>query len=57
MIMDNNVKSRYEKPLVEVLEIELESSILAGSGDPTITNPDMGWGAKERRGTWGDLWN
>ena len=57
MIMDNNVKLRYEKPLVEVLGIELESSILAGSGDPTITNPDMGWGAKEKRGTWGDLWN
>lgn len=57
MIMDNNVKQRYEKPLMEDLEVELESSILTGSGDPTITNPDMGWGAKEKRGTWGNLWS
>jgi len=57
MIMDNNVKQRYEKPLAEVLEIELDSSILAGSGDPTITNPDMGWGASERKGVWGNRWD
>lgn len=57
MIMDNNLKQRYEKPLMEDLEVELELSILTGSGDPTITNPDMGWGVKERRGTWGNLWS
>lgn len=55
-IMDNNAKLSYEKPLVEVLEFELETSILTGSGDPTITNPDMGWGAQEKRGSWGNFW-
>lgn len=47
----------YEKPQIEVLEMELESAILTASGDPTVTTPDMGWGAREKRGTWGDLWN
>ena len=53
--MGSNAKTLYVKPQMEALEIKLESSILTGSGDPTITNPDMGWGAKERRGSWGNL--
>ena len=53
--MGSNAKTLYVKPQMEVLEIKFELSILTGSGDPTITNPDMGWGAKERRGSWGNL--
>lgn len=33
----------YEAPQVEVLEVEVEKEF-AVSEDPTITNPDMGWG-------------
>ena len=54
--MDNNTKRVYETPQMKILGIELKSSILTVSGDPTITNPDMGWGAKERRGSWDDPW-
>lgn len=43
-------------PQMVVLEVELEFSILTGSGDPTITNPDMEWGVRERRGSWGNFW-
>lgn len=33
----------YETPQVEVLEVQVEKGF-AVSEDPTITNPDMGWG-------------
>ena len=51
----NQKKRYYEKPQIEVVEMELQNLLLASS-DPTITNPDMEWGAKEKRGTWGNLW-
>ena len=50
------LKRHYEKPQMKIVEMELKISILAGSGDPTITNPDMGWGVNEKRGSWGNLW-
>lgn len=36
------VKEVYEKPQIEVIEMEMESSILAGSGEDY--NPGGGWG-------------
>ena len=33
----------YEVPQVEIIEVTVEKGF-AVSGDPTITNPDMGWG-------------
>ena len=54
--MDNKKKNHYESPKMTTSEIELKTSILAGSGDPTITNPDMGWGVNEKRDSWGNLW-
>ena len=33
----------YETPQVEVIEVEVEKGF-ATTDDPTITNPDMGWG-------------
>lgn len=32
----------YEPPQVYLIEVEVEQGFNA-SGDPTITNPDMGW--------------
>jgi hypothetical protein len=37
----------YETPQMSVVELLLEQAILQASGDPddpTVTNPDMGWG-------------
>ena len=34
----------YEAPKMSVVELLLEQAILQASGDPTITNPGMGWG-------------
>lgn len=39
-------KKFYETPQVSVINLEVEK-MCATSGDPTITNPDMGWGARE----------
>lgn len=39
-------KKFYETPQVSVVNVEVEK-MCATSGDPTITNPDMGWGARE----------
>ena len=33
----------YEVPKVEIYEVEVEKGF-AQSEDPSITNPDMGWG-------------
>lgn len=46
----------YKAPLIKEIVVEVET-VIATSGDPIITNPDMGWGQKERRGEWGNLWN
>ena len=47
-----NVANKKEKPCylhpqMDVLFIETSKHLLSGSGDPTITNPDMGWGARD----------
>lgn len=34
----------YVAPQMSVIELLLEQTILQTSGDPEITNPDMGWG-------------
>ena len=36
----------YESPQIVILEMEIEQGF-STSGDPTITNPDMGWGDDE----------
>ncbi|MBQ8806940.1 MAG: hypothetical protein IJZ68_10915 [Bacteroidaceae bacterium] len=59
-----NVKERlyYVKPQIDVSNVGLDLEILKGSdvpggGDPTINNPEMGWGdAKDRGDSWGDMW-
>ena len=33
----------YQPPKLEVIEVKVEKGF-ATSDDPTITNPDMGWG-------------
>ena len=33
----------YQSPNIEIIEIEVEKGF-GTSDDPTITNPDMGWG-------------
>ena len=33
----------YETPQMSVIELVLEQAVLSAS-DPTITNPNMGWG-------------
>ena len=35
----------YETPKVAVIKIAA-TNLCTTSGDPTITNPDMGWGAR-----------
>lgn len=35
--------SVYETPQINIIELQLEQAVLQGS-DPTVTNPDMGWG-------------
>lgn len=53
----NENKQSYVKPQMQLLEVDVKTSILTGSGDPTITNPGMEWGANENRGTsWGNYW-
>jgi hypothetical protein len=47
-----NVANKKEKPCylhpqMDVLFIETSKHLLSGSGDPTITNPDMEWGARD----------
>ncbi|MBR5576115.1 MAG: hypothetical protein IKW22_02380 [Bacteroidaceae bacterium] len=39
-------KKFYDTPQVSVVKVELEK-MCATSGDPTITTPNMGWGARE----------
>lgn len=34
---------RYEKPAIEIIEVELEQSILAGSGDALPQIPGKYW--------------
>ena len=41
--MKENKLIAYETPQIEIINLELEQAILTGS-DPTVTNPDMGWG-------------
>jgi len=41
--MRENLSVVYETPQAEVIILELEQAVLQGS-DPTVTNPDMGWG-------------
>ena len=41
--MRENLSVVYETPQAEVINLELEQAVLQGS-DPTVTNPDMGWG-------------
>ena len=41
--MRENLSVVYETPQAEVIILELEQAVLLGS-DPTVTNPDMGWG-------------
>ena len=58
-------KKTYIAPVIEVVEIEIQSSILAVSGGGTL--PDVGGGgdsegggegdANRRRGSWGNLWD
>ena len=52
----NEKKQSYVKPQMQLLEVDVKTSILTGSGDPTITNPEMGWGANERRDSWVNFW-
>ena len=53
----NENKQSYVKPQMQLLEVDVKTSILTGSGDPTITNPGMEWGANENRGSfWGNYW-
>lgn len=53
----NENKQSYVKPQMQLLEVDVKISILTGSGDPTITNPGMEWGANENRGSsWGNYW-
>ena len=33
----------YDTPQITVVKLVLEQSVLQSSGDPDITNPDMGW--------------
>lgn len=34
--------TNYESPQITILEMEVEKGF-STSGDPTITNPEMGW--------------
>lgn len=46
----NEKKQSYVKPQIHLLEVDVKTSILTGSGDPTITNPDMEWDSREYNG-------
>lgn len=48
---NERAKSKYVKPKVRQFAIEMNECLLTGSGDPTITNPDMGWGARDNYDT------
>lgn len=57
-------KQIYIVPRIEVVELETQQSILAGSeetGSSNVGSGSAGDGTEDlstaRRGTWGDLWN
>ena len=53
-------KQAYISPAMEVVSIEMEQSILAGSNQiETIgeTKEEIEWGNSRRDDGWGNLWN
>ena len=46
-VSNANPKPRYQKPRTRVILLNMNENLLVGSGDPTITNPDMEWGTRE----------
>ena len=52
----NKEKLNYKQPTTTAIAFEPESLMLTGSGDPTITNPDMEWGAN-KRGEYKYVWD
>lgn len=42
--MQKTNQEGYISPEIEVLAIIVEQGFNVSDGDPTITNPDMGWG-------------
>jgi hypothetical protein len=44
--METKTLSTYVRPEIEVCDIET-SSVLATSGDPSITNPSLGWDTED----------
>ena len=49
--METKKLCTYVRPEIEVCEIET-SSVLATSGDPSITNPPMVWGTQKKDFSW-----
>lgn len=41
---ETTVDTVYEKPAIEIIEMETETSILVGSGGGDDFNPGGGWG-------------
>ena len=61
---DNQKKQAYISPAMEVANIEMQQSILAGSCETLGTrHADLGWddepstSANSSRGNWGNLWD
>lgn len=53
-----NMKKKYQKPEIEVIEFEMDVYMLDSSiitdGDEALDEEEAA--SIERRGTWGDLW-
>lgn len=48
----NNSKLRsYTRPEVKTLQVDAQS-LLAASGNPSITNPPMEWGTQKKNYPW-----
>lgn len=63
MTRQNGVdKQAYISPAMEVVSIEMEQSILAGSNQGQVetigvTKDEMEWGNSRRGDSWGNLWD
>ena len=51
MNKDNSKLRAYTRPEVKALQLDAQS-LLAASGNPSITNPPMEWGTQKKNYPW-----
>jgi hypothetical protein len=51
------MKLKYNKPIVEIVELKTMTTIMTGSVTTGVGNTPSRPDANTNRGNWGDLWN